>query len=53
MFSKRRIKAKSSCLNALIEFTPINVEPFLKGGSEKRRFKMLSSTIVTWNVDIS
>ena len=52
MFSKRQIKGKSSCLNGLIEFTPIN-EPFLKGGREKRRFKMLSSTIVTWNVDNS
>ena len=52
MFSKRRIKGKRFCLNALIEFIPINVELFLKGGREKRRFKMLSSTIVTWNVDI-
>ena len=51
-FSKWRIKGNSSCFNALIEFTWINFEPFFKGGREKWRFKMLSSTIVTWSIDI-
>ena len=35
-----------------MELTRINVEPFLEGGREKGRFKMLSSTNVTWNIDI-
>ena len=52
LFSNWRIKGNSSCFNALIEVTWINFEPFFKGGREKWRFKMLSSTIVTWSIDI-